>query len=227
MLKNKFKILVVDDDKSIRKFLQLSLEAAGYELFTAESHHEALSMLNNNPDLIILDLNLPDKSGDETLKEIRLKFSTPVIMLTVEDSDEEKVRLLDAGADDYISKPFSLPELLARIRVIIRHAEAPPNNEILRIGDLEINFNLKKVSKANLPIKLTATEYSILVMLAKNPGKLISQEQLLNSIWGPHATQQSHYLRVYIGHLRKKIEDNPSQPRIIITETGIGYRLQV
>lgn len=223
---NKVKILIVDDDSSIRKFLELSLENSGYEIFTASNGKEALSMVNNHkPNIVILDLNLPDISGYEVLQQIRKDSSVPVIMLTIEDNDEEKVKLLDAGADDYLTKPFSIQELLARIRVILRHHFIKSEEVIFNSGDLVIDLKLRLVTKNQKPVKLTATEYEILSQLAQGAGKVVTQQQLLKSIWGPTLMEQTHYLRIYIAQLRKKLETNPSQPQIIITETGIGYRL--
>jgi two-component system KDP operon response regulator KdpE len=145
-------------------------------------------------------------------------------MLTIEDSDEEKVKLLDAGADDYLTKPFNIQELLARIRVVIRHCISNSEETIFNIGDVVIDLNLRTVTKNQKSVKLTVAEYEILSILAKNSGKIVTQQQLLRSIWGPTLMEQTHYLRIYVAQLRKKIEINPSQPQIIITETGIGYR---
>ncbi len=223
---NEIKILIVDDDSAIRRFLELSLENSGYKIFTAQDGKQAISMAQNyKPNIVILDLNLPGMSGFEVLKQIRKDSSVPVIMLTIEDNDEEKVKLLDAGADDYLTKPFSIQELLARIRVIIRHYSIKSEETIFNSGDVVIDLNLRIVTKNQRPIKLTATEYEILSQLAQNSGKVVTQQQLLKSIWGPTLVEQTHYLRIYIAQLRKKIETNPSQPQIIITETGIGYRL--
>lgn len=219
------KILIVDDDSSIRRFIELSLENSGYEIFTAQDGKQALSMMQDHkPNIVILDLNLPDISGFEVLQQIRKDSSIPVIMLTIEDDDTEKVKLLDAGADDYLTKPFSIQELLARIRVIIRHNSIKSEEAIFNSGDVVIDLNLRIVTKNQKPVKLTATEYEILSQLVQNSGKVVTQQQLLKSIWGPTLMEQTHYLRIYIAQLRKKIETNPSQPQIIITETGIGYR---
>lgn len=224
MQSSKFKILIVDDDASIRKLLKLVLLEADYEVLSAANGEEALFFLNQRPDLAILDLNLPDRSGRDLLIEIKSKFSIPVLMLTVEDNDEEKVSLLDAGADDYLTKPFSVPELLARLRVILRRLNIL-QQKVLRINDLEIDLHLKTISKQGKQVKLTATEHAILMALAESPGKLITQDHLLKNIWGLYDMEQSHYLRIYISHLRKKIEKDPSKPEIIITEPGLGYRL--
>ncbi len=224
---NEVKILIVDDDSSIRRFLELSLENSGYKILTALDGKQAFSIVKDQkPNIIILDLNLPDISGYEVLQQIRKDSSVPVIMLTIEDNDDEKVRLLDAGADDYLTKPFSIQELLARIRVIIRHHLVKSEKTVFSSGDVIIDLNLRTVTKNDKPIKLTATEYEILSQLAQNAGKVVTQQQLLKSIWGPTLMEQTHYLRIYIAQLRKKIETNPSQPQVIITETGIGYRLK-
>ena len=226
-----YKLLIVDDDNSIRRFLELSLEEYSepqhihkYKVFTAENGEQALIQMSHNPDLILLDLNLPDISGYDLLKIIKAKYSSAVIMLSVEDSNEEKVKMLDAGADDYINKPFNLGELLARIRVCLRHYK-PSENKLITAFDLKIDLGLKLVTKRDKIVKLSATEFAILSLLALNQEKLVSQEEILKSIWGLADKENSHYLRIYINHLRKKLETNPSKPEIIITEAGLGYRL--
>ncbi len=226
-----YKILLVDDDSSIRKFLQLSLEEYSepqsihkYKIFSAENGEQALINLSHNPDLILLDLNLPDISGYELLKIIKAKYSSAVIMLSVENSNDEKIKMLDAGADDYINKPFNLGELLARIRVCLRHYKLS-ENKIITAADLKIDLGLKLVTKKDQAIKLSATEFAILSLLALNQEKLVSQEEILKNIWGLADKENSHYLRIYINHLRKKLETDPSKPEIIITEAGLGYRL--
>lgn len=226
MNNNPIKILIVDDDSSIRRFLELSLKNSGYEIFIAQNGKQAISMSQEHkPSIIILDLNLPDISGLEVLKQIRIDSSIPVIMLTIEDDDTKKVNLLDAGADDYLTKPFSIQELLARIRVIIRHYyQVKLEETYIHSDDVVIDLNLRIVTKKHKAVKLTAIEYEILSQLAQNPGKIVTQQQLLKSVWGPTLMEQTHYLRIYIAQIRKKIETNPSQPKIIITETGIGYR---
>jgi len=226
-----YKILIVDDDSSIRKFLQLSLEEYSepqsihkYKIFSAENGEQALINLSHNPDLILLDLNLPDISGYELLKIIKAKYSSAVIMLSVENSNDEKIKMLDAGADDYINKPFNLGELLARIRVCLRHYKLS-ENKIITAADLKIDLGLKLVTKKDQAVKLSATEFAILSLLALNQEKLVSQEEILKNIWGLADKENSHYLRIYINHLRKKLETDPSTPEIIITEAGLGYRL--
>lgn len=225
-MEQNYKILIVDDDASIRKFLKLSLENSSYSVTIAENGKEALKIIQNDkPNIVILDLNLPDYSGKELLQLIKKDFSIPVIMLTVEDSDEQKVELLDLGADDYLTKPFSIQELLARIRVVIRHYFYAKEEPIFRTSNIVIDFNTRTVTKDEQVIKLTAIEYEIFAYLAKNAGKVVTQQQLLKQVWGPSLTEQSHYLRIYIAQLRKKLEKDPGHPEIIITETGVGHRL--
>ena len=225
-MEQNYKILIVDDDASIRKFLKLSLENSSYIVTVAENGKEALKTIHNDkPDIVILDLNLPDFSGKELLQLIKKDFSIPVIMLTVEDSDEKKVELLDFGADDYLTKPFSIQELLARIRVVIRHYFYAQEEPIFRTSNITIDFNTRTVTKDSQIVKLTAIEYEIFAYLAKNAGKVVTQQQLLKQVWGPNLTEQSHYLRIYIAQLRKKLEKDPGHPEIIITETGVGHRL--
>lgn len=225
-MEKKHKILIIDDDSSIRNFLQLSLGDSDYTVTVAENGQKGILSINSDkPDLVILDLDLPDKPGDEILQFIKTNYELPVIMLTVEDNDNVKVRLLDAGADDYLTKPFSIQELLARLRVAFRHYLYSYEETILKTGNLEIDFIRRVVKKNNKEIKLTATEYEIFSYLAKNIDKVVTQEELLKQVWGANVSGQSHYLRIYIAQLRKKLEDKPSQPKLIITEIGVGHRL--
>jgi two-component system KDP operon response regulator KdpE len=208
--------LVIDDEAAIRRLLRVSLEGDGYHVLEAASGNEGLQLAaNHKPDVILLDLSLPDLTGLDVLKRIREWSRTPVIVLTVRDAEEEKIALLDAGADDYVTKPFSPPELLARIRAALRHAPgATPAASV------------KVVVVHGKEAHLTATEYEILRILALNIGKVVTQRHLLSEIWGHHAVENTHYLRVHVGQLRKKVEDDPSRPRLLITEPGVGYRLR-
>ncbi len=220
------RILVIDDEPAIRRLLKLSLEAEGYDFIEASQGKDGLTAAATmRPDLIILDLGLPDIDGIAILKNLREWSNVPVIILTVKDFDIDKVTLLDAGADDYLTKPFSVPELLARIRAAIRHSQPIDMEAVFRSGDLEIDFSARTVSIAGESVKLTVTEYDILRILVRYAGKVVTQGHLLKEIWGPHAVGQTQYLRVYIGQLRKKLEKDPSHPRLIITEPGVGYRL--
>lgn len=222
------RILIIDDEKAIRRLLKISLEAEKYTLLEASEGKEGLVVASTQrPDLIILDLGLPDIDGLAVLKGLREWSTIPIIVLTVKDSDIDKVALLDAGADDYLTKPFSVPELLARIRAALRHAQPSEMQPVFRSGDLEVDLSSRTVSLLGSPVKLTATEYSILRLLVHHAGRAITQGHLLKEIWGPHATEQTQYLRVYIGQLRKKLEKDPSRPVLILTEPGVGYRLIV
>jgi two-component system KDP operon response regulator KdpE len=221
------KILVIDDEKSMRKLLEISLTSEGYQVELAENAKDGLTQsFNFRPDIIILDLGLPDLPGLEVMKKIRARSSTPVIVLTVKDSDLDKVSLLDAGADDYLTKPFNVSELSARIRVALRHSLNLKEEPVYVNGPLKIDFNLRSVEISGEPLKLTNTEFDLLKLLVRNAGKIITQKQLLKEIWGPEAVEQSHYLRIYFSQLRKKLEKYGLSD-IIITEPGVGYRLVI
>jgi two-component system, OmpR family, KDP operon response regulator KdpE len=222
---NSIRILVIDDEAAIRRFLKIILEADGYAFLEASSGQEGLVMAaTNRPDLIVLDLGLPDLDGLVVLKRLREWSTLPVIVLTVKDSDTDKVALLDSGADDYLTKPFSTSEFQARIRVALRHAQPTPTEPVLRSGDLEVDLSDREVRVAGQIVKLTATEYEILRILVLHAGRVVTQRQLLKEVWGPNAMEQTQYLRVYIGQLRKKLERDASQPELILTEPGVGYR---
>ena len=221
------KILVIDDEKSIRKLLDLSLTSEGYNVELVKTAKEGLAQLSNfRPDIVILDLGLPDMPGSEVMKKIRERTATPVIVLTVKDSDTDKVSLLDSGADDYLTKPFNVGELAARIRVALRHSLNLKEEPVYSRGPLKIDFNLRSVEIKGELLKLTNTEFDLLKMLVRNVGKIVTQKQLLTEIWGPESTEQSHYLRIYFSQLRKKLEKQ-KLANIIITEPGVGYRLDV
>ena len=221
------KILVIDDEKSIRKLLDLSLTSEGYNIELAKTAKEGLAQLSNfRPDIVILDLGLPDMPGSEVMKKIRERTATPVIVLTVKDSDTDKVSLLDSGADDYLTKPFNVAELAARIRVALRHSLNLKEEPVYVRGPLKIDFNLRSVEVKGEALKLTNTEFDLLKMLVRNVGKIVTQKQLLMEIWGPESTEQSHYLRIYFSQLRKKLEKYKLS-NIVITEPGVGYRLDV
>jgi len=223
---NRPRILVIDDETAIRRLLKISLEADGYALLEASTGNEGLvNASTQRPDIIILDLGLPDMDGMTVLKRLREWTSVPVVILTVRDSDIDKINLLDAGADDYLTKPFSVPELVARIRVALRHTIPSDMKSVFRSGNLEVDLSARKVSVAEQQVKLTATEYEILRILVVYSGKVVTQTHLLKEIWGPHAIEQTQYLRVYINQLRKKLERDPSRPELILTEPGVGYRL--
>ncbi len=220
------RVLVIDDEAAIQNVIQMNLKTQGYEVAEASNGKEGLAKAATfHPHLVILDLGLPDIDGYQVLKELRTWTTIPIIILTVTDDENVKVRLLDAGADDYLTKPFGPPELLARVRVGLRHhghAEATP---IFESGDLKIDLNHKAVLVSGVQVKLTKTEYEVIARLVRDHGKVVSQTVLLKQIWGAIAEHETHYLRIYIKQLRKKLEKNPAQPKHIITEPGVGYRL--
>ncbi|OFZ17224.1 MAG: hypothetical protein A2X86_01880 [Bdellovibrionales bacterium GWA2_49_15] len=221
----KHKILYIEDEKPIRKLLHFILESAGHQPIEACSGSEGLMLAaSHQPDVILLDLGLADISGTDLLAKLREWSKTPVIILTANKADDEKVTLLDMGADDYLVKPFHAPELLARIRVAIRHAEKSIPDPVISLGKLNIDCAGHLVKVGLEQIKLTSTEFDLLKVLAQNAGKVVTQRQLLQDVWGPNNSHNSHYLRVYIAQLRKKIE-GPLGKRIIYTESGVGYRL--
>jgi two-component system KDP operon response regulator KdpE len=219
-------VLVVDDELQIRRFLRISLEANQYRVYEAETGQAALGKAAQlRPDVIILDMNLPDFEGIEVLRRLREWTSTPVIILSVRDADRDKVAALDAGADDYLTKPFSTAELLARLRVAQRHAQPAPEEPVLTFGDVQIDLTRRAVTRKGEPVKLTPTEYALLRLLAHHAGRVLTHRQILKEVWGPEYVGETHYLRVYFAQLRQKLEENPALPRLIVTEPGVGYRL--
>lgn len=220
-------ILVIDDEKSIRRFLELSLEVREYTVLLAATGQEGVRLcFDHHPDVVILDLGLPDLPGLEVLTQIRAESSVPVIILTVQDSDQEKETLLDAGADDYLTKPFSMTELLARIRVALRHSVNLKETTVFKKGPLTIDFNTRAVSINRTLVKLTKTEFELLKTMVKYAGKIVTQNQLLKEVWGTYAYEHSHYLRIYVAQLRRKLEKEGVKD-LIITEQGVGYRLNI
>lgn len=224
-MSNAFQILVIDDEPQIRKLLEITLESNNYLVQQASSGKEGLIIAATHPpDLILLDLGLPDESGHNTLIRLREWYTNPVIILTVQSSEEDIVKALDNGANDYLVKPFRTGELLARIRSAIRgkiHEESEP---VIKAGTITIDLAARLVQNNNESIKLTATEYNLLALFAKNEGRVLTHQYLLKEVWGPGYMNQSQYLRVFIGQLRKKIETDPNRPAIILTESGVGYR---
>lgn len=224
-MNNSAAILIVDDEVQIRKLLNITLQSNEYRVQEASTGKEALLMVANNPpDLILLDLGLPDENGHDVLKHLREWFSNPIIIISVQSSESDIVKALDDGANDYLVKPFRTGELLARIRSALRKASSEPNIPIANFDDLSIDFVNRIVRKDNVAIKLTAKEYSLLSLLAQNDGKVLTHQYLLHHVWGESHQTESQYLRVFIAQLRKKIENDPNRPLHIITESGIGYR---
>ncbi len=218
-------ILVIDDEPQIRKLLDITLSAQQMRVQEAGTGKEGLiAAAMHPPDLVLLDLGLPDDDGQNVLVKLREWYTSPVIILSVRNSEEDIVRALDNGANDYLVKPFRTGELLARIRSALRLAQNRETEPVREFGNLALDFAARTVKKNGEILHLTATEYSLLTLLAQNEGKVLTHQFILKQIWGPAYTTQSQYLRVYIGQLRKKIEDNPNQPRHILTESGIGYR---
>jgi two-component system KDP operon response regulator KdpE len=220
-------ILVIDDEIQIRRLLEITLSANGYKIIHSASGKDGLvDAATFHPSLIILDLGLPDIDGHEILKKLREWYSKPVIVLSVRDSEKDIITALDNGANDYLTKPFRSGELLARIRASLRSVSEVGDNSILEIGSLSIDLLNHVVRKNEEVLKLTSTEFSILSLFAKNQGRVLTHQYILKEIWGYSYTEQTQYLRVFIAQLRKKIEDNPSKPNVIITVSGIGYRFE-
>lgn len=220
------RILVIDDESQIRRLLRVALTGHGYEVSEAASGQDGLNEAAvYRPDLIILDLGLPDIDGLEVVRRLREWSKTPVIILSVKEQENDKIDALDAGADDYVTKPFGMGELLARIRAALRHAAGVGEEPVLNFGDLSIDLAHRRIVVNGKEVKLTPIEYDLMKNLAFHAGKVITHKQLLRTIWGPAYEKDSHYLRVYVGQLRRKIEKDPANPQHIITEPGVGYRL--
>ena len=222
-------ILMIEDEQAIRRFLRAGLEGQGYRCVEAGTGEEGLAhAATRSPDIVLLDLGLPDLDGFAVVHRLREWSSVPIIVLTARGQERDKVRALDAGADDYITKPFSMAELLARIRAALRRrAEAGSNGEtsVIEVGDLRIDLGRRKVAIADNQVSLTRIEYQLLATLARHAGRVLTHEFLLREVWGPTYTSQHHYLRVYMAQLRHKLEADPGRPRLLLTETGVGYRM--
>ena len=221
-------VLVIDDEIQIRRFLRVSLEANSFRVHEAASGQDGLAKMTMlKPDVVILDLGLPDMDGLDALRRLREWSHTPVIVLSVRDDDEDKIALLDAGADDYLTKPFSMGELLARLRMAQRHAQPAQDSPVFRCGALVVDLSNRIVTLNNTPIKLSATEYALLRTFVQHAGKVLTHRQLLREVWGPAYETETQYLRVYMTMLRRKLEADPSNPRLLVTEPGVGYRLRI
>jgi two-component system KDP operon response regulator KdpE len=224
---NKAEILIIDDEEQIRKLLDITLRANNYSVVQAATAKEGLVQASNHPpELIILDLGLPDKDGLTVLQELRQWHTNPIIILSVQKEEGTIVKALDMGANDYLTKPWRNGELLARIRSALRASAAEDIEAVIHAGKLEINLNDRTVKRNGEFIKLTTTEYSLLALLGKNDGKVLTHEYVLRAIWGPGFIRQSQYLRVFVAQLRKKIEEDPNRPEHLLTESGVGYRFR-
>jgi two-component system KDP operon response regulator KdpE len=219
-------VLVVDDEPQIRRLLRITLEAAGYAVGEAETGRLGLEQVAaRQPDAVILDLGLPDMSGVEVVRQLREWSKVPVIVVTVLAGEADKVAALDAGADDYLTKPFGAGELAARLRALLRRAREVDEPPVVTFGDIQLDLAARLVRRAGVEVKLTAKEYALLGMLVAHRGKVVTHRQILRELWGPWAETNSHYLRVHMTHLRQKLEADPHRPRHLKTESGIGFRL--
>lgn len=226
-MSSKIRVLVVDDEPAILRFLRPALVAGNYDVESAETVADATKRIATDvPDIVVLDLGLPDGDGRDVIRHVRAWSDVPIIVLSARDRETDKIEALDIGADDFVNKPFSVGELMARMRTALRHrmqrrAETP----VLKVGDLEVDSVRHRVLKAGQEVKLSPKEFDLLSFLARHAGMVVTHKQILTAVWGPAHTEDTQYLRVYIGHLRQKIEGNPDDPHIIVTEPGIGYRI--
>jgi two-component system, OmpR family, KDP operon response regulator KdpE len=221
-------VVLIEDEPQIRRFLRATLTGEGYRLFEVSTGADALvEVAQRQPDVVVLDLGLPDMDGLEVIRRLREWSTVPVIVLSARGQERDKVAALDAGADDYVSKPFSAGELLARLRVALRHAAGAAHEEgaTFKVGELQVDLLRRQVHIAGVEVKLTPIEYKLLTTLVRHVGKVLTHQQLLREVWGPSHDDQAHYVRVYMAHLRHKLEAEPARPRYLLTEPGVGYRL--
>jgi two-component system KDP operon response regulator KdpE len=223
-------LILIEDEKQIRRFVTAALTGEGMTVHEAETGKQGLiDCATRKPDLVVVDLGLPDMSGLDIIREVRTWSDVPIIVLSARSQETDKVDALDAGADDYLSKPFGTAELIARIRAHLRRRQpaSGSNDHQFQFGDVQVDFSLRTVVKADQEVHLSPIEYRLLSVLARNAGKVLTHRQLLNEVWGPNHSESSHYLRIYMANLRQKLETVPAQPRHLLTETGVGYRLVV
>ena len=219
-------VLVIDDERQIQRLLRVTLEASGYHVMDAATGQEGLVQAAQcRPDVILLDIGLPDMDGISVLKRLREWSRVPIVILSVQDRDAEKAAALDAGADDYVTKPFGTGELLARVRVAMRHGQPPSDSAVFQTGRLQVDLAARVVKVEGREVRLTATEYALLRLFVQHAGKVLTHQQILREVWGPNYVDQTQYLRVYLAHLREKLETEPSKPLLFLTEPGVGYRL--
>jgi two-component system KDP operon response regulator KdpE len=227
-------VILIEDEPQIRRFVRSALEAEGWQVFEAATAQRGLTDAGTRkPDLVVLDLGLPDSDGLEVIRDVRGWSAVPIIVLSARSDEADKIAALDAGADDYLTKPFGTGELMARVRATQRRPRTVPGTEstavdeeaVFRFGDIEVDRPARLVRRAGAEVHLTPTEYRLLSVLIANPGRVLTQRQLLREVWGPSHSEQAHYLRVYMGHLRQKLEVDPAQPKHLLTETAVGYRL--
>ncbi|ALB71421.1 two-component system response regulator KdpE [Cronobacter muytjensii] len=222
-------VLIVEDEKEIRRFLRTALESEGLRVYDAETLQRGLiEAATRKPDLVILDLGLPDGDGIDFIRDYRQWSQTPVIVLSARSDEQDKIAALDAGADDFLGKPFGIGELQARLRVALRrHGAASQSDPVVRFSDITVDLAARRITRGAQEIHLTPIEFRLLAVLLNNAGKVLTQRQLLSQVWGPNAVEHSHYLRIYMGHLRQKLELDPARPHHLLTETGIGYRFML
>ncbi len=224
-------VLLVEDEPQMRRFLRAALEGNGYRLIESTTARDGLAQAaGRNPDAILLDLGLPDGDGIDVTRRIREWGTTPIVVISARGKEQDKIAALDAGADDYLTKPFGVGELLARLRVALRHATRSADGQptpVFAVGDLTVDLVARRVLMGEAEVHLTPTEYKLLATLVRYAGRVVTHRQLLKEVWGPNAIEHTHYLRVYMTHLRHKVEHDPTRPRYLVTESGVGYRLKV
>jgi two-component system, OmpR family, KDP operon response regulator KdpE len=219
--------IVVEDEPQIRRFVRAALESEHWRVVEAGTLKDGLSEAGTRrPDLVVLDLALPDGDGIDLVRSMRAWSNSPILVLSARGEEKDKIQALDAGADDYLTKPFGIGELLARVRALARRrGRLDAVEPVFRVGDIEIDFSARRVKRAGQPVRLTPIEYRLLTLLATNAGRVLTHRQILREVWGPSHVQHEHYTRIYMGHLRRKLEADPAQPRFLLTETAVGYRL--